>query len=158
MLSWRPPLAQLAGAWSTDSDQCPHAQRPAQDRRRAAQSERQDRHPLIDFSLWLKTKRRSPPRKPSPKPPLKSRLRRSPPRLRKLPRKPQHRKALLPKLRSRRKELLPPLPRRLPPNCSAKIWPPKRLSKLRVRKILPSASQIFWRRSTTLWSPSRICM
>jgi small subunit ribosomal protein S13 len=38
--------AQPAGARPAHADQRPHAQRPAQNGRRAAQPERQDRHPL----------------------------------------------------------------------------------------------------------------
>src|SRR2546429_4389360 len=57
MLPRCPALARTSGAWSTHSDQCAHTQGPAQDCRRAAQSQCQDRNSLTAMPEDPKSKK-----------------------------------------------------------------------------------------------------
>src|SRR5712664_2122282 len=58
MLSRHSPLARPPGARPANVHQRPHAQRSAQNRRRAAQSECKDRHPLeLGMTDEIKTKK-----------------------------------------------------------------------------------------------------
>src|SRR5260370_38038535 len=67
MLSRHSPLARPHGAWPANVHQRPHAQRSAQNRRRAAQSECQDRHPLeLGMTDEIKTKKTAPAKETKP--------------------------------------------------------------------------------------------
>src|SRR5258708_3009602 len=84
MLSRRSPHARIPRARPAHADKCAHAQRPAQNRRRATQSEREDWNSLIKF-VWLKKRKNLLQKKRRSPKPLRNQWKKSP--LKKLPRK-----------------------------------------------------------------------